>query len=93
MDLAGINFDDGAGNDDDALDASPRRKQRRRGGGLNNDERRMRQIKKQKQKTQRDKLNSGTLQSMTILENQSAMPTAAAIIEAQTRVNELSEMQ
>ena len=42
MDLAGINFDDGAGNDDDALDASPRRKKRRRGGGLNNDERRMR---------------------------------------------------
>ena len=42
MDLAGISFDDGAGNDDDALDASPRRNQRRRGGGLNNDERRMR---------------------------------------------------
>ena len=42
MDLAGINFDDGAGNDDDALDASPRRQQRRRGGGLNNYEIRMR---------------------------------------------------
>ena len=28
-----------------------------------------------------------------ILENQSAMPTAATIIEAQTQVNELSEIQ
>ena len=42
MDLACINFDDGAGSDDDALDATPRRKTKWRGGGINNDERRMR---------------------------------------------------
>ena len=31
IDLAGINFDDGAGNDDDALDVTPRKKKWRGG--------------------------------------------------------------